>query len=106
MAEGLAALRARPPDILLLDMNLPDGTGMEVLRAVRDDPRLAAIPVVIVSADAMASQVDAALQAGADSYLAKPLRMNEVLLHIDDALELKARRAGAATPLGTSRAPV
>ena len=99
VAAGLAALRERVPALLLLDMNLPDGSGMDVLAVVRAESRLAAMPVVVVSADAMSAQVDAALAAGADSYLPKPLRMAEVLSHIDDALRLGRLRAGDVSDL-------
>ncbi|MEO6032506.1 MAG: CHASE domain-containing protein, partial [Burkholderiaceae bacterium] len=62
--DGLAAIRARRHDLILLDMHLPDISGMELLRRMNADPRLADIPVVMVSADALVGQIDAALEAG------------------------------------------
>jgi signal transduction histidine kinase/CheY-like chemotaxis protein len=83
LAEGLARLRATPPDLLLLDMQLPDGRGLELLHTLRADPRLRCLPVVMVSADAMDETVNAALQAGARAYVTKPLAFDEVLRQID-----------------------
>ncbi|MBT9596572.1 MAG: response regulator [Vitreoscilla sp.] len=83
LADGLAHLRAEPPDLLLLDMQLPDGRGLELLHILRADPRLRYLPVVMVSADAMDETVNAALQAGARAYVTKPLAFDEVLRQID-----------------------
>ena len=63
--DGLAAVRARLPHLILLDMHLPDISGLELLRHLKADPATSAIPVIVVSADATAQQVDAALDAGA-----------------------------------------
>ncbi|MFZ5547293.1 MAG: ATP-binding protein [Pseudomonadota bacterium] len=83
LGEGLAHLRARPPDLLLLDMQLPDGRGLELLQVLANDPRLRRLPVVMVSADAMDETVNAALAAGARAYVTKPLAFDEVLRQID-----------------------
>ena len=84
---GLAAIRARRPDLVLLDMHLPDISGMELLRELKADARTAAIPVVVVSADALAQQIDAAFQAGCAHYLTKPVSVNELLAVVDELLE-------------------
>jgi PAS domain S-box-containing protein len=85
--SGLAAILARHPDLILLDMHLPDISGMELLRELKADPRTAAIPVVVVSADAVAQQIDAAFQAGCAHYLTKPVSVGELLAVIDELLE-------------------
>jgi PAS domain S-box-containing protein len=85
--DGLAAVRARLPHLILLDMHLPDISGLELLRHLKADPATATIPVIVVSADATAQQVDAALDAGAVRYLTKPLAVNELLATIDDLLD-------------------
>ena len=85
--DGLAAMRAEPVDLLLLDMHLPDIDGLEVLRRVREDADLAHIPVVAVSADAMSSQIDATLAAGAQQYLTKPVSVSELLQVVDQVLD-------------------
>ncbi len=93
LAEGLASLRAKPPDLLLLDMQLPDGRGLDLLNTMAADPRLRRLPVVMVSADAMDETVNAAIAAGARAYVTKPLAFDEVLRQIDAVM------AGSATTL-------
>ena len=76
---GLAVAREHQPDAILLDLHLPDMSGDQVLRQLRDDPATAAIPVVILSADATPGQVERLLAAGANAYLTKPLDVRELL---------------------------
>ncbi len=85
--DGLAAIRARRPDLILLDMNLPDISGMELLRHLKADARTGGIPIVVVSADALAQQIDAAFEAGCTHYLTKPVSVAELLGVVDDLLE-------------------
>ncbi len=75
---GLDLMRSSEPRLVLLDLNLPDISGQEVLKRMRQDPVNANIPVVIVSADATPSQIDRLLAAGACSYLTKPLDIKEL----------------------------
>jgi CheY-like chemotaxis protein len=86
LADGLASLRRAPPDLLLLDMQLPDGRGLDLLHALSQDPALRRLPVVMVSADAMDETVNAAIAAGARAYVTKPLAFDEVLRQIDAVL--------------------
>lgn len=81
--HGLAAAREERPALIFLDLHLPDFNGDYVLQQLRADPRLAGIPVVIVSADAMSRQVRRLLEAGAAAYLTKPINVAEVLLMLD-----------------------
>jgi len=92
--EGLWAIRARHPDLILLDMHLPDISGMEVLRQLQADVHTAGIPVVVVSADALAQQIDAAFEAGCTHYLTKPVNVGELLTVLDDLLERMDTRFG------------
>ena len=85
--EGLEAMRARRPHLLLLDLNLPDIGGIELLQRLKDDPAFAAMPVVVVSADALPAQIDAAMAAGADRYLTKPVDVAELLGLLDEMLD-------------------
>jgi PAS domain S-box-containing protein len=87
IAQGLARLVRQRAHLILLDMHLPDGSGLDVLAALRRDPSLGDVPVVVVSADAMASQIDAALAAGASAYLTKPVSVSEVLRVVDQRLD-------------------
>jgi len=61
------------PDLIIMDIMMPDVSGLDVLRSVRSDPSLASIPVVIVSAKAAAEDIRTGLEAGASIYLTKPV---------------------------------
>jgi CheY-like chemotaxis protein len=76
---GLEMAGTHTPDLILLDLHLPDISGQEILDHLKDDPRTAGIPVVIVSADATPGQIDRLLAAGANSYLTKPLDIASIL---------------------------
>ncbi|MBP6901725.1 MAG: CHASE domain-containing protein [Burkholderiaceae bacterium] len=84
--DGLAAIRQQRPDLILLDMHLPDIDGLELLRQLQRDPASADIPVMVVSADATRERVQAALAAGARHYLTKPLDLGRFLGLLDELL--------------------
>ena len=84
--SGLHIARARRPDLILLDLNLPDMAGAEVLRLLRGDPRTSAIPVVVISADATPGRIERLLTAGATAYATKPLEVRRFLAILDEAL--------------------
>jgi PAS domain S-box-containing protein len=92
--DGLAAIRNHRPDMILLDMHLPDISGMELLRHIKADLATSTIPVVIVSADALDSQINAAIACGAMRYLTKPVNVNELLAVVDEVLEQADTRYG------------
>jgi signal transduction histidine kinase/ActR/RegA family two-component response regulator len=73
LAQGLAAVQTLKPDLVLLDMNLPDGSGYDLLREIRADPATHGLRVVALSADAMPEQVHKAMAAGFDDYWTKPV---------------------------------
>jgi len=88
MQGGLAldlAVQHRP-DLILLDVHLPDINGDEVLRRLKGDDRTRHIPVIMLSADATPHQASRFRRAGAEAYLTKPIRVRELLGAIDDAL--------------------
>ncbi len=85
--DGLLAMRRCPPDLILLDMQLPDVSGAELLRHLQQDPALAGIAVVVVSADATPAHVEQALTLGARHYVTKPVDVNQFLSIIDRVLE-------------------
>jgi len=85
--DGLAAVRAQRPDLILLDMHLPDISGLELLRHLKGDSETAGTPIIVVSADALGQQISDALEAGAERYLTKPVSVGEVLAVLDDLLE-------------------
>jgi CheY-like chemotaxis protein len=76
---GLELAREHQPDLVLLDLHLPDMHGSEVLRRLRADARTSRIPVVVISADATHTAVQDLMDAGADAYLTKPLDLDEFL---------------------------
>jgi PAS domain S-box-containing protein len=81
---GLTLVRDHKPDLLLLDLHLPDSHGYEVLTALKADPTTAGIPVIVVSADATNIQIKRLLGAGAKAYLTKPLDLPLLLEQIDE----------------------
>lgn len=82
---GLELARAQLPDLILLDLQLPDMRGDAVLERLRGDERTRSIPVVMLSADAMPEQVERSLKAGARHYITKPFEISN-LLQVVDAL--------------------
>ena len=96
---GVAMAAARRPDLIFLDMHLPDMPGDEVLRQLWCDPELRRIPVVVLSADATPSQVRRVMASGASAYLTKPLDLQNVLATLDDMLSV-AGPGGPATDGG------
>jgi Response regulators consisting of a CheY-like receiver domain and a winged-helix DNA-binding domain len=94
--EALAAAGLRPPDAVILDLRLPDGSGRDVVRELR---RWSETPVIVVSAIGDEDEKIAALDAGADDYVTKPFAIGELLARLRAAL----RRAGpAASPCSRS----
>jgi CheY-like chemotaxis protein len=87
------ALRQRP-DLILLDLHLPDIPGDEVLRRLRDTPETRNTPVIMISADATAGQADRMLKAGARAYLTKPFDVKQFLGLIDELLKELGAGAG------------
>lgn len=79
---ALIGIKQDRPDLVLLDISLPGMDGVEVLRELRDDEELADLPVVALTAHAMAGDRERFLSAGFDAYLTKPI--------VDDALLLEA----------------
>jgi signal transduction histidine kinase/CheY-like chemotaxis protein len=98
---GVELARQHQPVLILLDLNLADIAGEEVLHMLRDDPATAGTPVAIVSADAMPRQVQRLLAAGATAYLTKPIDVRELLELVDRSIELYSRRADAVSRPGT-----
>jgi CheY-like chemotaxis protein len=91
---GVELAREHQPDLILLDLHLPDIRGEEVLRRLREDARTAAIPVVAISAEATQSTADRLLQAGAAAFLTKPLSVAGFLATLERLLPHQAREDG------------
>jgi CheY-like chemotaxis protein len=80
--SALALAQERAPDIVVLDVMMPRMTGLEVVDALRADPRLAGLKVILLSARAREADRERGLAAGADAYLVKPFRFED----LDDAV--------------------
>jgi two-component system cell cycle response regulator DivK len=82
MEQALALLRDERPDLLLLDIRLGDGSGLDVIRSVRADPAFDQVPALAITAQAMKDDESRFLAAGFDGYLSKPIdtrRLPEVV---------------------------
>ena len=84
--QGLAAIRAEPPGLVLLDLMLPGMDGMEVCRRMKQDAATQGIPVIIISAKGEESDIVAGLELGADDYLPKPFSPKILLARIRSVL--------------------
>lgn len=93
-SDGLAQAKARNPDIILLDLGLPDMDGTEVIRQVRE---WSAIPILVLSAREQEQAKVAALDLGADDYVTKPFGVNELLARMRAALRHIAGSLGETT---------
>jgi signal transduction histidine kinase len=91
--EALAAFRERPADCVLLDVKMPGMNGFEVCSKLRELPEGADTPVVFLTALRDVETFDAALKAGGDDYLTKPVRPTELALRVQAALRLKRLNA-------------
>jgi len=85
---GLEHLKKQRPDLLLIDMNLPDMNGMELIRMLRSDAATSDLHCIALSADAMQRQIDAAMGAGFDGYWTKPIHVAEMLKNLNRVLDL------------------
>jgi PAS domain S-box-containing protein len=85
--EALNYAHEYSPDLILLDLNLPDMHGSEVLKILQSNEKTKSIPVIIISADAMPQQLDKLINAGAKKYLTKPLDVIEFLKVVSDYLK-------------------
>lgn len=88
--EALPALRQNPPDLILLDVSLPGMDGPEVLQKIRAEPALRHLPVLALTAHAMAGDRDKYLALGFNDYVAKPI--------VDETLLLDAIQRGLNPP--------
>ena len=98
---GLDLAAEHHPDLVLLDLHLPDMPGQEVLRRLRANPSTADVPVVVLSADARPSQIERMLDQGARAFLTKPLDVKE-LLTLLDTMVAERTRSGSPPPASTT----
>jgi len=87
--RGIEIARASRPDVILMDINLPGINGYEVLKLLRAEPSTAHIPVIAISANAMAPDLAKGLKAGFFHYLTKPIKVKEFMESLTEALEFE-----------------
>jgi CheY-like chemotaxis protein/two-component sensor histidine kinase len=97
--QGLALARSELPAVILMDINLPGISGIEVLKNLRADPATAHTPVIALSANAMPRDIKKGLAAGFFRYLTKPIKVNEFM----DTLDLALKQAETAEPLAVKK---
>ena len=94
---GWEAIRCDPPDLAILDIMLPGISGMEIARRMREDPRTAAVPILMLTAKSEESDIVVGLKFGADDYVTKPFSMSVLVARIDALLR---RSSAASRPTG------
>jgi CheY-like chemotaxis protein len=87
-AEAWAMIQQHQPSLVLLDVQMPGQTGLDVLRLLKADPDLATTRVILLTSKAQESDVEKGLIAGADFYLTKPFSPLDLLTRVDEALQL------------------
>ncbi len=85
--SGIEIARVSRPEMILMDVNLPDISGFKALEILRSDPATAHIPVIALSANAMPLNIKSGLEAGFFRYLTKPVKIGEFMSVLDVALE-------------------
>ena len=88
--KGIELARAKQPEVILMDINLPGISGLEALKILREDPATAHIPVIALSANALLGDIEKALRAGFFRYLTKPIKVREFMETLEVALEFAA----------------
>lgn len=98
--SGLAKVRELQPDLVVLDVMLPQMSGLDVAREVRTDPRIALTPIIMLTARTGESDQIGGLAAGADDYIAKPFSVKVLLARIEALLRRTKAGAGGAEGAG------
>jgi len=94
-AAGIAMAEAERPDLILMDLNLPQIDGWEATRRLKADPATRDIPIIALSAHAMAGDREKALATGCDEFDTKPIEFDRLLAKIEQALTAKESGSGS-----------
>ena len=86
--EAVAQVADEEPAAVVLDLMMPDLSGLEVLHFMQEDPQLANVPVIIVSAKTLPSDIEEGLAAGAELYLTKPVSFSDLKLAIERVIDI------------------
>jgi len=96
--DGLVLVKVEQPDLLILDLMLPDIEGYEVCQRIRSFPETSSLPVLILSARVDSASKERAFAAGADAYLVKPVQFPQLLSELN---RLMAKKQASSTPSST-----
>ena len=91
--EGIEIARREQPDLVLMDIQLPDLDGLAATRMLKSDPRTAKLPVIALTAFAMKGDEDETRAAGCDGYVTKPIRYKQFLAEVEAVLRRKGEPA-------------
>jgi len=97
--NGLEAVQKKSPDIVILDLMLPGMTGIELCKAMKADPKTAAIPVIMLTAKGEETDKIVGLEVGADDYITKPFSIRELAARIKTILKRCGKKDESAQPL-------
>lgn len=85
-SKAFSVIRSVRPDLLILDMNLPDTSGAEISAAIKEDPSLERMPIVFLTGNVSEDEVDAGLTISGHPAMAKPINMQKLLLCVEKSL--------------------
>lgn len=100
---ALASVRSMPPDLVLMDIGLPAMDGVEATRLLKSDPVTAGIPVLALTAHALLSERERAMQAGVDGYLVKPIGVAALIREVQRALGQVTARSAETSDAATAQ---
>ena len=101
-SSGIEIARILKPDVILMDINLPDMSGFKALAVLRADPSTAHIPVIALTANALPININSGLQAGFFRYLTKPIKLSELMYALDIALEFAQQNPARHANVGAT----
>jgi two-component system, cell cycle response regulator DivK len=90
--EGLAIARDQDPALILMDIRMPEMSGTEAMRLLRSDPAFSQVPIVALTAHALADESEAAIAAGFDEVITKPCDLDDLILAIERLLSQDRQR--------------
>jgi two-component system, cell cycle response regulator DivK len=94
--EARAVLAARPPDLVLMDMQLPGTDGLSLVEEIRRNPAMTSLPIIALTAHAMRGDRERFIAGGCDGYIAKPINVASFVEEVQSALQAARARRGTA----------
>jgi CheY-like chemotaxis protein len=95
--SGIEIARDAQPEVILMDINLPDMSGFKALKLLRSDRATAYIPVIALSANAMPFNIESGLEAGFVRYITKPIKVDEFMEALGVALEFAGKQSAMSS---------